>query len=710
MSPNLRDAMESSLVVLPSPKRELVLLNPFIQSVLSHNRLISFLLLTGQHGLVVRKHPKTLDNTSKTSTSPLEEIPFGCLFIPAPNSGKVFIFKMIEDISKKGEGDKIYKSFQHQLRNLNEVIKQFDGPSFGQNATTIQLVICTAPKNEKCKEFLKFQSLMNDYISKNCDSGNISPVFILTRKRKLAEVLDKPVTCSRRQFDFVEKLIAFYIYNLNREELYLPGPTHKFMGGEPVSINQIDKVVETFDFFFPDRECKLESIPSFNRMLDNMLYCWTEKGELGKFNDYSIYLGEVRLFSELLLAKIEKSCGVLIRGFSHEHLQTIATLPENSKIPNFEIDWLYLGKEHIVAFEVGLSESPEKAKQSSVSNKLKQCLTKIIPQMQFIIYSFRNLYSANTTLEDLNRLKVVVCLPNLKYDIFIAQIASIKEEVTKIREITSPSDLAILLNRNWAQVSNYLSFLVSSSSSDDLVWLRINDNFKVVKCDSTVDELFDKQTDPSGSVLSKSDDVEVSPGDSHSTPKHSFNDYVSACFASATLSMSAFIEKTALDVDERYQESFEVWRNKKFEGKSGGHPQFKFVLSPQQHRILLDKSNTHLILTGQPGTGKTLLLLAKCEQMARCEGVGDIFYFYDKNRCLFRKHLDALVERNCSQDLKGKLKVEGVADFKSISSKINGELEYSNHVIIFTVHKNGILKKETLHMTKTTIVSLQKKS
>ena len=678
MSSNLRQAMECSLVVLPSPPRELVSLNPFTQSILSHNSLISSLLLMDKNGLVVRRHPKTINTTSETSTPPPEDISLGCLFIPAPNSGKVFIFKMIEDLSKNGAGDEIYKSIQHQLRNLNEVIKQFEGPSFGENTTAIQVAICTAPKAQKSEEFQKLKSVVTKYNLSNSDSSNISPVFIFTSKKKLAEVLTETFDCSRKQFDFVEQLIEFYIYNLSREELYLPGPTHKFLGGEPVSINQIEKVVETFDFFFPDRESKLESIPSFNGMLDNMLYCYTEKGELGNFNDYSIYLGEVRLFSELLLAKIEKSCGVLIRGFSKKHLETIATMPESSKIPNFEIDWLYLGKEHIVAFEVGLSENPEKAKQSSVSNKLKQCLTKIIPQMQFIIYSFRSLYSTdNTSFEDLlkNTLKVVMCLPNLKYDIFIAQITSIKEEVTKIRANTCPSDLALLVAKNWAQISNYLSFLVSNSSSDDLVWLRINEHFNVVDCDSTIVELFDKQKDSSESVLCKFDDVAISFGDSQSTPKHSFIDYVSACFVSATLSMSAFTSdpktKIALDVDERYQESFKVWRNRNLVGNSDDHPRFHFVLSPQQHQILLDEDNTHLIITGQPGSGKTLLLLAKCEQMASHQDIHRIFYIYNEDRCLFRKHLDTLIESNCSQDLKGKLKVEGHSCFEDLPHQLN---------------------------------------
>ncbi|XP_075253758.1 uncharacterized protein LOC142345554 isoform X2 [Convolutriloba macropyga] len=351
-------------------------------------------------------------------------------------------------------------------------------------------------------------------------------------------------------------------------------------------------------------------------MLDNMLYCYTEEGKLGKFTDYSIYLGEVKLFSELLLAKIEKSCGVLIRGFSNEHLKTIATLPEYSKLPNFEIDWLYLGKEHIVAFEVGLSENPEKAKQSSVSNKLKQCLTKIIPQMQLIIHSFWSLYSQNdtTSIGDLlkNTLKVVVCLPNIKHDIFESQITSIKEEVTKTWHTNCPSELALLVERNWAQVSNHLSFLVCNSSSNDLVWLKINDQLNVVKCDKPIDELFDRKTDPSESVLCKFDDVEIDSDDSRWTLKHSFIDYVSACLACAALSMSAFIsdqnmriEKTALDVNERYQKSFKKWRNKNFGENSDDHPQFNFVLSPQQHRILLDQNITHLILTGQPGTAVT---------------------------------------------------------------------------------------------------------
>ena len=698
MSSMLRQAVENSLVVLPSPPRELVSLNPLIQSILSHNIFISFLLLTEQIGLVVRKHPKTIDNTPETSTPIPEDGSFGCLFIPAPKSDRVYIFKMIDNLSKERTADDIYKSIQRQLRKLNEVVKNFEGSSFSQNAMTIQFVICTAPKAEKTKEFKKVKSLLNNFDLNLSDSSNVRPFFIFTRKKNLTDVFTTPVKCSAGQFDYVEKLKAYYIENLSREEVYLPGPTHKFLGGEPVSINQIEKVVKTFNYFFPDRDSKLESIPSFNRMLDNMLYCYTEEGELGKFTDYSIYLGEVKLFSELLLAKIEKSCGVLIRGFCNEHLKTIATMPENSKIPNFEIDWLYLGKEHIVAFEVGLSENPEKAKQSSVSNKLKQSLTKIIPQMQLILCSFWGLYSKNdtTSIGDLlkNTLKVVVCLPNIKNDIFQAQITSIKEEVTKIGETTCPSELAILVEKNWAQVSDYLSFLVCNSSSEDLVWLRINDQFIVVNCDSTIDELFDKQNDSTESVLCQFDDVEIGLEDSRSTLKHTFIHYLSACFACAALSMSAFIsdqnmriEKTALDVDERYKESLKMWRIEHLGGDSDDHPQFNFVLSPQQHRILLDQNNTHLILTGQPGTGKTLLLLAKCEQLASLKDIHRVFYFYDEDKSLFRKHLDSLVESNCSQELKSKLIVDGVADFKSISRKMQ-ELQKWTRVIIFSDHNN----------------------
>ena len=293
MSSNLRQAVESQLVVLPSPPHELVSVNPLIQSILSHNSVITFLLLMGLNGLVVRRHPKTMDDTPETSkTSPDDDVSFGCLFIPAPISGKVFIFKMIEDLSKKGAGDQIYKSIQHQLRSLNEIVKQFEGPSFNQNKMEIQIVICTAPKAKKTEEFRKVRLLDTDSKLSNSDSSNISPVFIFTRKNKLAEVIAKPVDFSPTQFDFVAKLIEFYIGNLNGDEVYLPGPTHKLLGGEPVSINQIEKVVETFNYFFPDRESKLESIPSFNRMLDNMLYCYTEEGKLGKFTDYSIYLGK----------------------------------------------------------------------------------------------------------------------------------------------------------------------------------------------------------------------------------------------------------------------------------------------------------------------------------------------------------------------------------------------------------------------------------
>ena len=185
MSSNLRQTVESQLVVLPSPPRELVSLNPFIQSILSHNSVITFLLLMGLNGLVVRRHPKTMDDTPETSkTCPDDDVSFGCLFIPVPISGKVFIFKMIEDLSQKGAGDQIYKSIQHQLRSLNEVVKQFVGPSFDHNKMEIQIVICTAPKAEKTEEFRKVRLLDTDCYLNNSDLSNISPIFIFTSKKR----------------------------------------------------------------------------------------------------------------------------------------------------------------------------------------------------------------------------------------------------------------------------------------------------------------------------------------------------------------------------------------------------------------------------------------------------------------------------------------------------------------------------------------------
>ena len=97
-----------------------------------------------------------MDNTPATSeTSPDDDVSFGCLFIPAPISGKVFIFNMIEELSKQGAGEQIYKSIQHQLRSLNEVVKQFVGRSFDHNKMEIEIVICTAPKAEKPKNLGK---------------------------------------------------------------------------------------------------------------------------------------------------------------------------------------------------------------------------------------------------------------------------------------------------------------------------------------------------------------------------------------------------------------------------------------------------------------------------------------------------------------------------------------------------------------------------
>ena len=682
MNSFLKEKMRTSLVVLPSPPQELISLNPFVLCNFTHNNSILNLLLTDQKGLIIRLHPQNTNNPILPIPTD-KKVSFGCFFIPAPNFDKVFMIKNAENLSRSGASEQIYTSIQHQLRILNRILK-FSGASADcRNKLDVQVLICTLNQVEKTEIFKKFKSLLDKYHLDNRDISYIRPIFMYRRKENLADVFKDSSAYRTRHSDCVEKLIGYYIEHLKYDELYFPKPEIKLLNGQPIKIDQVDKVVETFHFFFPNRDAQLESVPPFNRIWDNMLYSYTDQGKLGKFNHYSIYMGEVRYFSEQLLAKIKNPCGVLIRNFSNKNLEAIATL-ESCESPQFQIDWLYLRKEGIVAFEVGLSEKPEQCQQSSVRNKIMQCLKIIIPQMQIMLYSFWRLYQKEktetmTSFGDLlkSALKVVIYLPNIKYDTFVAEIECIKEEYQGRHGTSSLSELVSLLDKNWENIINYLSFLVRSSSSGNLLWHRMNKkcDLERVGYNCTIYQLFEK---PHPTKL-----------DSNLNVKNSFINYVSACFVSASLCLSGVIsnqneatEKTPLDIDERFLASFKSWKEKNVHEAFKYSAQFNLVLSPQQHRILCDQTKRHLIITGHPGCGKTSLLLAKCEQMAWRRDVHSIFYFYGINKYLFRKYLNNFIENNCSQNLKRKLEVKGFKDFESLSNMLRQICGQTAEVII----------------------------
>ena len=371
-------------------------------------------------------------------------------------------------------------------------------------------------------------------------------------------------------------------------------------------------------------------------------------------------MGEVRFFSEKFLDRLENPSGLIIKAFSNQHIGAIAEI-ESSKPANFEIDWLYLGKEQIVAIELGLSENPSNGHQAAITNKITQCLKIIVPQMQLIILSFWRIYQKSTTIskssfQDLiqNTFKVVIFFPNIETNTLVNQIATIRKQLTEpIAGTSQPDDFVQLLKQNGQQVGKYLSFLTSSDrSGTDFTWIHVDEKWDIQETNCTIHRLLEG--------------VQVSIPDVWS---QSFVEYVSACFCSASLTVSRVIseqtgriKQTPLSIEDRCSASLQKFKSTRIYTNLNLPQHLNFILSPQQYRILSDNSNDHLIITGQPGTGKTTLLVAKCELLAWQDDIIDIHFFYTAKRKLFGKFLEDLIETSCSEHSKRKIFVRGIDD------------------------------------------------
>ena len=119
---------------------------------------------------------------------------------------------------------------------------------------------------------------------------------------------------------------------------------------------KVEEVVKLRNCYFNEFETKLKTVPNFDQITDNLFY---KTNADGSFQGSAVtlgYDGEVKLFSERFLPHLQTTAGLMLKNYSNDQLSTVLC---NSKepIPEFEIDWFYLGKQIFVPIEVGCLET-----------------------------------------------------------------------------------------------------------------------------------------------------------------------------------------------------------------------------------------------------------------------------------------------------------------------------------------------------------------
>ena len=629
------EKLRHNLILLPGAPLELQSLNPAVNFLLGKAKTVRTLYHMNLHGLVVSEQvPLNLkgDNNAGASASQQspEKVSHGCLFIPAPKFDKVIVIKNVSSLSNDDSVSRISDSVLDQIYHLNNLFHYLKRRSRfeGHDKLGVQFLVCHPTKLASETQFASLKSaIYSKDAQKNCRNLDLSIDFIgennlKTKIENEKQKYKKKPTC---QTKLVEKLISHCTQTIPQAEMYhLSKLKFNLLSKKPETFEQIDEVIQLFDFYFPDRHQKLLSVPHFNRIEDHMLYAYTNEGELGKFCDYAGYLGEVRLFSEKLLANLKSPTGILLKNFSNDHLNEILDFGFCAT-QQFEIDWLYLGAIYIVAFEVGMSENPQ-LPRSAICNKIEQTIEKTIPQMQMILYSLLVPYNEKRNQREKcsfdkliqKMFKVIVFLPNITLDSLVTEFKLIRELCQSSQNDKKSASgglqkIKTILNvlKNKQQICSSVLFLVEDKGqSNGLKLVRLAETLEIVDSDCSLEEFFSCTDSVQESLLK----------------------FLCSMFSFARLkSIENTNDKTVLEVDDRYKLSrkkvSQEDNEQKAETSTGILSYSNFVLSPQQHRILSDNSKTHLVITGQPGTGKTTLLLAKAEELARSEEVTKIHFF-----------------------------------------------------------------------------------
>ncbi|XP_075257379.1 uncharacterized protein LOC142349588 isoform X3 [Convolutriloba macropyga] len=644
---DVEEKLATSLVIVPPMPTELKLLSPSIDLIMGHSRTISLLRESNLPGLVVRK--------IGTKTGFIHS----CLFIPAASFDRIIIIKHVKDLSRDGAIDKITASVSEQLNALNDYILAIDDQNvFSSEQLSVDVITAFDYRAKKSNNLENLRSSFD----KSSHFPNLKVVSIFIDERKLPSEIKKHSRYVQASH-LIKKLALNFYEELRRSERYNLRTTKlEFLSSASFGLHQVVNVCKLFDAFFPDRKRKLTTIPHLNRIEDNMLYAYNEEGELGYFADYARYMGEVRLFSEQVLAKLNNPCGVFVKSFTNDHLSTILSTDSTQPQP-FQCDWLYAGNK-IVAFEVGLTRNPKSSGHlcEVIQRRILQVLTRIIPHMLLMLHSFLlhffGTFSGSHDLSfctEIEKLfKCVIFLPNVGLSDFREAIAKMTIESGSIKKLKFGRQFFANSEQNHQTMSRFLYFLVrADENKEGLKLLRVNSSLEISECQQSVQDFFGPSEESDSQLLT----------------------YVSALISIAGLNNHLPNQhETALDLDRRYLSSL------KLQPEIRENPNENFVTSPQQYRILSDQSNTHLIITGQPGCGKTSLLLSKCNELASSPDIESIIFLYSHGKELFRKFLDQSIKYSGSSALHSKIQIHGVSAEENLAQLWIAENNSTNNV------------------------------
>ena len=649
----------NGIAILPQPPSELQS-TPFIEQIFGHKSVISVFKNSSNNlkGYLIRGKlsVKPAESNSENSDnfiswadgrhSILEGMSFnhGCLFIPAPDLSTIVLLKNLSRVCENEVETENVLKYQiiHQLSYISEAI-------VGSYDETILVHVLLNVKQSVKSNINSITQKLAVYFANTSKFPNLKISFNSTSEKylgaELRKIQDAGSVSNFNLYNFIQQMkdekAVFRLKNC--EFTCFSKPNCK--------LTDFEDVFKMIDSYLPPvRITPIETIPHFDAIGCGML-SGPSKEDTVEYKSFAQQEGEIKYFRDLVqkLQSEPFANGLFLNNITESKiLKILEPNSEHINLDNFEFDWAYAGSYGIFPFEISYPEEPN-SPMRCLANKLDQAVMKHLPFSALIISSLINsmpneFFSGckksvflNYFLEE--KLKIIVYTP-------LVQISSLKNGKTWTRI------LRLVKQKQYFQ--NFLRPKILLLLEDYPKLYYIDNNLELQEYGQNLVQLLFTPLSPEVTERVK---------------------FIQRFLTLSCLNLDCELTKQRREycsVEERL-----LHCDKEVDSKQSlsNCSSLSFFISPTQKNILSENKN-FLVLAGQPGCGKSSLLLLKAEKESQKKEIDSIVFFVPEEKKPFREYIQNTVKKYGSPKLNQKFRLDTLDKIKmSLAAENMEEME-----------------------------------